>query len=174
MNRKLIKATSIVVALSLILCLFASCNKEKANYDKTSEVIMNTEKPKVEEAYEIPDGANPLTGKLNLAESAQDTRPIAIMVADSPEVSPQWGILSPDLTVEGLIAEETMGMMWVYADHTKIPDQVGPIASANESFANLAADMNAIYVHWDGEYGEDVDSINGSQYQNTYFYWEYN
>ena len=166
----MIKAVSAVLVISLLLCTFAACNtSETENYEKEFDVELKKETT-TELVYELPEDVNPLTGMANLSEGAKGKRPVAIMVADAPEARPQWGMMTPDLTVEGLIGEDKMGMMWVYGDYTKIPNQVGPIAPANDGFAELAQGMNALYIHWDGETGEDVDSIDGGMYQGTYFF----
>ena len=172
MKEKLIKAISVILALSLIMCLFASCGNNEAEYNKTHEVEMNTENPKDEEKYEVPDGVNPLTGKTDLTKEAQDTRPVAFMIANTPEAGVPWGLSTADFVIEGLISEEKMGMMWVYGDSTKIPDKIGPIAEADDHFAKLAKDMNAFYVYWGNESAEKTDNIDGVKYQSTYFFWD--
>lgn len=171
MKSKMTKAISVALVISLLLCTFVACNStEKQDYEKEFEVEVKTETTTTEPVYELAEDVNPLTGIANLSEGAKGKRPVAIMIANTPEAGSQWGMMTPDLTIEGLIEENKMGMMWVYADYTKIPNQVGPIAPADSSFADIAQDMNAIYVHWDGETSEDIDNIDGAKYNGTYFF----
>ncbi len=167
----MIKAISVALVISLLLCTFVACNStEIQDYEKDFDVEIKPETTTTEPVYELAEDVNPLTGIANLSEGAKGKRPVAIMVANTPEAGPQWGMMTPDLTIEGLIEENKMGMMWVYADYTKIPNQVGPIAPSDSSFADIAQDMNAIYVHWDGETSEDIDNIDGAKYNGTYFF----
>ncbi len=171
MKSKMMKAISVALVISLLLCTFVACNStETQDYKKEFEVELTTETTTAEPVYELAEDVNPLTGLANLSEGAKGKRPVAMMIANTAEAGPQWGMMTPDLTIEGLVEENKMGMMWVYADYTKIPNQVGPIAPADESFADIAQDMNAIYVHWDGETSEDVDNIDGAKYNGTYFF----
>ena len=165
MKSNLIKAISVALVISLLLCTFVACNsKEKTvDYEKEFEVEVTQAPTTTEAPYDLAENINPLTGLENLAESAKDKRPVAIMVEDTPTKVPA-GIMTPDLTIVSLVEENKVGTMWVYADSTKIPNEIGPLAPSHEGFAGLAQDMNAIYVHWDGETIEGVDNIDMSQY----------
>lgn len=184
MNKIIVKTISVTMALILMLCTFAGCGDKEDKYEQDPNFVPQTTEPVTEGPEETPENINPLTGKLDLSESAQGARPIAIMVENDPAARPQWGITSPDLIVEGLVEGGWTRMMWVYADAEKIPDKVGPVRSARHDFVEIAAGMNAIYAHWGGSDGKnlgkymayqafdkyDVDNIDGTKYEGTYFF----
>lgn len=184
MNKLFVKTISIVMVLTLMLCTFAGCGGKEDKYEPDPSFVPEATEPTTEASDEIPENMNPLTGKLDLSESAIGSRPIAIMVENTPKARPQWGISSPDLIVEGLAEGGVTRMMWVYADANNIPDKVGPVRSARHDFVEIAAGMNAIYAHWGGSDGKtlgkymayqafdkfDVDHIDALQYEGTYFF----
>lgn len=184
MNERIVKIISILMVLTLMLCTFAGCGGNKDTFEQDPNFVEKTTEPTTESTEKNPENMNPLTGRLDLTESAQGARPIAIMVENQPVARPQWGITSPDLIIEGLAEGGITRMMWVYADANKIPNKVGPVRSARHDFVELAAGMNAIYAHWGGSDGKtlgkymayqafdkyDVDNIDGTKYENTYFF----
>lgn len=184
MKEKIIKIISVFMALTLMVVTFAACNGNEDNFEQDPNFVPQTTEPTTNPEEVIPENMNPLTGKLDLSESAQGSRPIAIMVENQPSARPQWGITSPDLIIEGLVEGGVTRMMWVYADAEKIPNKVGPVRSARHDFVELAAGMNAIYAHWGGSDGKtlgkymayqafekfDVDNIDGTKYENSYFF----
>ena len=185
MNKQIIRIISVVMVLTLILCTFAACGNGKDKYEEDPNFVPQTTDPIVDkEEDEIPANLNPLTGLQDLTEDAQGSRPIAIMVENTPEARPQWGITSPDVVIEGMAEGGVTRMMWIYADSNKIPDKVGPVRSARHDFVELAAGMNAIYAHWGGSDGKnlgkymayqafdkfDVDHIDALKYEGSYFF----
>ncbi len=183
MNKKIMRALSIIMAFVLLVCSLAGCNKEKPNYDKVGDVTTtSSEEQTTDEESDIPANVNTLTGLATLSSSAQGGRPIAIMVENSPAARPQWGITTPDIVVEGVVEGGITRMMWIYADANDIPDKVGPVRSARHDFVEIAQGMNAIFVHWGGsdENGYtlayptiknlNVNNIDGMTYFGTYFF----
>ncbi len=128
-----------VLALSIILCLFG-CTKKVDEKDK---------KDKVQEQTEKVVKTNPLTGIDNLNEASAGKRPIAVMVENSPAARPQWGLGSPDITLEGLVEGGITRMLWLYADVNSIP-KIGPARSARIDFLEMAEGLDALYVHFGG------------------------
>lgn len=144
MKSKIFKILSIVMVLTLIVTCFASCKGKE--YDKTGEVSSTaTTEPATET---IPKNLSPLTG-LEISESAIGNRPIAIMVENSPDARPQWGLSTPDIVLEGVVEGGITRMMWIYSDVTKIP-KVGPVRSARHDYVEIAYGMNAVFAHWGG------------------------
>ena len=39
-------------------------------------------------------------------------------------------------------------MLWLYADYTALPDQIGPIRSARPPFIKFSEMFDAIFIHW--------------------------
>lgn len=187
MNKKTVKILSVLMALILLMCTFSACKGDESQYEKTGDVstTASPEEPTTEAPDTVvPEDINPLTGLKGLSESSKGARPIAIMVENSPEARPQWGLSTPDLTIEGLAEGGVTRMMWVYADSEKIPDKVGPVRSARHDFVELAAGMNAIYAHWGGSDGTNlkkymayqaiekfgVNNIDALKYEGSYFF----
>lgn len=174
MNRKIIKICCIIMALSLVMLSFAAC-KDKDDYQKVdSTVPSSTEEPTTDEP--TPTNLNPLTGLDDLSESAIGSRPIAIMVENSPAARPQWGLSSPDIVLEGVVEGGITRMMWIYADVANVP-KIGPVRSARHDYVEIAAGMNAIYAHWGGSpqaydtiKNLGMKDIDGMDYGNKYFY----
>lgn len=182
MKRNIIRFVSVLLAVSLMVCSFVGCQKEQ-----TYEPVESSTKAPEEEttdANTLPENINPLTGAADLSENAIGSRPIAIMVENSPAARPQWGISTPDIVIEGVAEGGITRMMWIYADAEKIPEKVGPVRSARHDYVELAKGLNAIFVHWGGSDGSrvgltlgyqtirnlNVDNIDGMEYAGTYFF----
>lgn len=153
MKNGTIRIISVLLAFVLLISSFVGCTKED-EYGVGNTT--NVEESTTEQAV-LPENVNPLTGIADLSEYSKGGRPIAIMVENSPSARPQWGITTPDLVIEGVAEGGITRMMWVYADAEKIPDKVGPIRSARHDFVELAAGMNAIFVHVGGSDGSKVN-----------------
>lgn len=94
---------------------------------------------------------NPLTG-LKMNENAIGMRPVAIMVENTPDARPQWGMddknYSPDIILEAEVEYGITRTMWIFADFTSLPEIVGPIRSARPPFVKFSELFDTIYVHW--------------------------
>lgn len=179
MKNSIVKIVSIIMALSLVMLTFAACNDEPQYEPDGSSTTTTTTETTTEP---VPTNLNPLTGKADLSEDAIGGRPIAIMVENSPSARPQWGMSTPDVILEGMVEGGITRMMWIYADAEDIPEKVGPTRSARHDFVEIAAGLNAIYVHWGGSgrtnstlaYGAikkyGIDNIDGMTYSGTYFF----
>lgn len=178
MNKGIIKVISILMALSLIMLTFAACGDSGEDFEK---VDGTTENP-TETTTEAPalTNVNPFTGEADLSEEAIGARPVAIMVENSPEARPQWGMSTPDVIIEGCVEGNITRMMWLYADVTKIP-KIGPVRSARHDYVEIVAGLNAIYAHWGGSGRENgtwayraladygIDNIDAMKYSGKYF-----
>lgn len=120
---------------------------------------------------------NPLTNEAGLSQSAIDKRPVAIVVENAAAARPQWGMddenNAPDIIVEGEVEGGETRMLWMFADYSAVPEQVGPVRSARPPFIRFSQLFDSIFVHWGqsaskGNYvgadkvfkSEDVDHIN--------------
>lgn len=179
MKNSIVKIVSIIMALSLMMLTFAACNDEP-NYEPDENSTSTSTTESTTEA--LPQNINPLTGKADLSDSAIGARPIAIMIENSPSARPQWGMSTPDVILEGMVEGGITRMMWIYADVEDIPEKVGPTRSSRHDFVEIAAGLNAIYVHWGGSgrtnntlaYGAiknyGINNIDGMTYSGTYFF----
>lgn len=148
------------MALTLAATAFSACGK-----DEKPLVPDDSSAPVTEAA--VQSNKNPLTG-LEVRAEALGKRPIAVMVENSPQARPQWGLSSPDVVIEGLAEGGITRMMWLYADIADMP-KVGPTRSARHDYVELAEGFDAIYVHFGGSvYAYDtlkkdkVDDVDGT------------
>ena len=85
---------------------------------------------------------NPLTGESDFNEKAVGKRPIACVVENSVSARPQWGIADsknpPDIIVEGEVEGGETRMLWMYADYTAVPSQIGPMRSARPPYIKFS------------------------------------
>lgn len=144
-HSKEFKIFAALLALVVALSAFAACGKkDDIKPDDTSA-------PSQTEAPAVSGDINPLTGLSGLSESAQGKRPVAVVVENSPEARPQWGLCSPDVVIEGLAEGGITRMLWLYSDISKA-GKIGPTRSARHNFVEMAASFDAIYVHFGGSY----------------------
>ena len=106
-HSKEFKIFAALLALVVALSAFAACGKkDDIKPDDTSA-------PSQTEAPAVPGDINPLTGLSGLSESAQGKRPVAVVVENSPEARPQWGLCSPDVVIEGLAEGGITRRLWL-------------------------------------------------------------
>ena len=185
MKKNVAKILTLLLVLSMVLCVFAGCSEvtsnselaesaqqsseEVSSEEESSEEVSSEEDVSSEEA-QVPQGnQNPLTGTFDLDEGAIGKRPVAIMINNIKVALPQSGIADADLIYEMPVEGGITRMMAVYADYTKVPT-TGSIRSARHNYLELALPLDAIYVHFGGsniakakiqEYGikDDIDGL---------------
>lgn len=108
---------------------------------------------------------NPLTGETDYNESAVEKRPIAVVVENSPQARPQYNMDTPDIIVEGEVEGGITRMLWLYADMTDLPEQVGPTRSARPSFVEFSQLFDSIFVHF-GESHSKGDYTGADDYMD--------
>lgn len=163
MKKSIIRTVSVLLAIVLMVSSFAGCGKKEPEQPEESTSTTAPVTESATDSVEIPENVNPLTGLTDLSENAEGSRPIAIVVENSPAARPQWGISTPDIVIEGVAEGGITRMLWVYADAAKIPNRVGPTRSARHDFVELASGMDAIFVHWGGSDGSKVGMTLGYQ-----------
>lgn len=92
--------------------------------------------------------ANPLTGESDYNKAAVGKRPVAVVVENSPQARPQYNMDTPDIIFEGEVEGGITRMLWLYADMTDLPEQVGPTRSARPSFVEFSQLFDSIFVHF--------------------------
>lgn len=164
MNKRFKTAVAILMVLVISVSFFA-CSKKEEEPETTTEPT----------TVYIPP-TNPLTGK-EISESADGKRPVAIVVENHGDARPQFGIGSADIVCEGEVEGGISRMLWVYADTSAIPDEVGPLRSARPSFVEFSQFFDAVFIHWGGSHSkgdyvggyetisaknvENIDGMNG-------------
>ncbi len=149
-NKPIIIAIVVVLVIAIaVAVVFAVKNKSGKEEPKTPDTTVSqeatTEAP-------VTVKTNPLTGSSDFNESAVGKRPVACVVENSISARPQWGIADsknpPDIIVEGEVEGGETRMLWMYADYTKVPSQIGPMRSARPPYIKFSELFDAIFLHW--------------------------
>ncbi len=167
----LIKIITLLMCFVLVAGVFSACGKKEETY-----VPETTEAPTETTTEAAPQDINPLTGLSGLSASAQGKRPVAVVVENHPDARPQWGLCSPDIVVEGLAEGGITRMLFIYQDIATAP-KIGPNRSARHNYVEVAAGLDAIYVHFGGSYAaynlfskdSSIDHIDGSKADGSAF-----
>ena len=168
--------TSIVMTILLIISVifvtaFAGCKTQTdgdAGQDITDAVedgdditdddgdgpAAEDEEDKVR-GMEIVGDINILSG-LEISDSVSDSRPVAIMVENSPDSRPQSGLIYADMVFE--VVDEGGVTRYVAVYSSNDADIIGPVRSARIYYAELARSFDPIYTFW-GTYPECFDAI---------------
>ncbi len=95
---------------------------------------------------------NPLTGSTDFDETKENARPVALVVENTPDSRPQWGMTdenySPDIILQGEVEGGITRTLWFYADYTKLPEKIGPMRSARPPYIKFSEMFDAIFIHW--------------------------
>ena len=182
------RATIIMIIAVLVMSLLAlgACSKKEPEPEPEEEVVPEEpekeEEPVVEEG--VPKTINYFTGE-KLPEPKEPTRPVAIVVENTYDARPQWGMddaeFAPDIILQGEVEGGITRTLWFYADYTKLPGQVGPLRSARPPYIRFSQLFDATFIHWGyshskGNYvGADtvfreemVDHIDSGEYDGLY------
>ncbi len=146
--RNSVKIFSLI--LSLILCLsFAGCGK-----NKNPEMIESTSSAEssVPAAPVVDNNTkteiNPLTGLKTLEKDEVGFKPLAVSVNNVKVAQQiQAGIDSADVVFETITEAGITRLLALFKAPTAEIGNIGSIRSARVVFAELAASMNAVYVH---------------------------
>lgn len=173
-NKKkiIIAAVAVIAVIAVIIGVyFGFIHKQPADTPTVTE-------PATETTTAAPAVImNPFTGETEYNSAAIGKRPVACVVENAQAARPQWGIDSPDIIVEGEVEGGETRMLWLYADYTAVPDQIGPIRSARPPYIRFSEMFDAVFIHWGqskskGNYvgantvfkQDDVDHINQMSY----------
>ena len=110
---------------------------------KLSSVLLQTE-----DTQQVQQGivAASISGKSVLEEKAK-RRPLAIVIDNSPEAHPQFGIAVSEIVYETLAEGGTTRLLALFQS---ADTKVGPIRSARDYFATIAGDWQALFAHVGG------------------------
>lgn len=159
--KKNIKLAAGVIIFGIIFYFGVSGNFGKNNYEITNDkqnaaistsepsVIIKDNENKKENIDELSDEAVVPYGQ----ESCQNNtrRPVAVMLAIDAITRPLSGISEADIVFEmPVIADSITRLMAVFG--CTLPKEIGSIRSARHDFIDLAASVDAIYVHWGGSH----------------------
>ncbi len=165
-NKKIIIAVvTVIVVVAVAVGVYFGVVRNKKEPETTTAVTTTTttQAPVVIK--------NPLTGEADYNNSAVGKRPIAVVVENSPQARPQYNMDTPDIIVEGEVEGGITRMLWLYADMTDLPEQVGPTRSARPSFVQFSQYFDCIYIHFGqshskGDYEGADDYITNNNIDN--------
>lgn len=177
MKRKILM---LCMAISMTALLFGCGKKEEAPAaePEKKEVVEKEEEPKeVEE--EGPEGMarSYLTGEW-IDEKIAANRPYAIMIGNTVDALPQYGIGNADVIYEVPVEGSYTRLMAIFQDITGV-EKIGSTRSCRHYFIYFAKEFDAIYVHYgQAVYAEpilareDIHNINGmdSSVESITFY----
>jgi len=152
-----------IVAVLLVATMLAGCNKAPANdggtttttVTTTTTTTATTDGTTTTTAPNVENTANynRLTGEYDNAAGA-NSRPFAIMVAnDKYKARPQVGLSQADMYVEIETEGGITRIMAVFADASRVPEQIAPVRSARTPFVKMAQALDVIYAHAGGSPG---------------------
>lgn len=141
--KRYIKSLIAVILVFVIGTSFYACSKQEE--ETTTQTTEST-------TVYIPP-TNVLTGE-EINASSDGKRPVAIVVENHKDARPQWGSGTADIVCEGEVEGGISRMLWIYADRTKMPDQIGPLRSARPSFVEFGTFFDAVFIHWGGSHSK--------------------
>ena len=136
-------------ALSLSAALLASlllggCANNAASSDAASSDSAASEPEATPEPTPAPPAANPLTGAADADYTGK--RPVAVTLRNMTGSTPQWGIASADVLVEGVTEGTTASLMALYANPDSIA-KAGPVGPASNLLNTLAyQDLDGYHI----------------------------
>ncbi len=150
-NKPIIIAVAVIVVIAIIVGVVFAVKGKGDKQETTSEPASVSQQETTAASVNLSK-TNPLTGSSDFNESAVGKRPIACVVENSVSARPQWGIADdknpPDIIVEGEVEGGETRMLWMYADYTAVPSQIGPMRSARPPYIKFSEMFDAIFLHW--------------------------
>ena len=162
LGKKVFKKIKVMVLLGLVLVLaltmgLAGCKKQQAA-ESVSETTIQEEETGSDTAgqttqetdgkisgKEITGNINILSG-LEISDKVLNSRPLAIMVENTPDARPQSGLINADVVFE---VEDEYGITRFVAVFSSYDsDMVGPVRSARPYYAEIARSFDPVYVFW--------------------------
>ena len=125
--------------------------------EETSEEITE-EVEKTENSVanmEITGNINILSG-LELSDGVLDSRPVAVMIENSPDSRPQSGLINADIVFE--VVDEYGITRYVAIFSSRDAEIMGPVRSARIYYAEIARSFDPIYSFW-GTYPDAYQAI---------------
>ena len=155
--------TTIIVVFSFVLtfslsgCKSTASAKEETGQEEstqTEETADASEETSSEEADEAESNiANmEITGNINifsgldLSDEVLNSRPVAVMIENSPDSRPQSGLINADIVFE--VVDEYGITRYVAVFSSYDAEIMGPVRSARIYYAEIARSFDPIYSFW--------------------------
>lgn len=97
--------------------------------------------------------ASYLTGK-QVPASIGRKRPLAIMMENTPDAIPQYGIEHAEIVYEAMVEGSITRLMGIFEDYQNV-DRIGTVRSCRPYYVYFAREFNAYYAH----YGQVVYAV---------------
>ncbi len=94
-----------------------------------------------------------LTGK-QVPASYGRKRPLAIMMENTPDALPQYGIENADIVYEAMVEGSITRLMGIFENYENV-DRIGTVRSCRPYYVYFAREFNAFYAH----YGQVVYAV---------------
>ncbi len=188
MRKRLLR---LLLAACVLATAFGCGKKEEAPEEpakeeepKEEEVAEAPEPEKAEPKEEEPEDAVPkgkaksfLTGEW-IDKKIAKKRPLAVMIGNTSDALPQFGISSADVIYEVPVEGAYTRLMAIFQDYSGL-DKIGSVRSCRHYFIYFAKEFDAIYAHFgQAAYAEpvlardDVHNLSGmdSAIESVMFY----
>lgn len=144
-----------VICLLLTVCALSmavGCGKKKEEPKKEPVAEVPKEEPEKEPVADPHEGMaqNYLTGQW-IDKAAAAKRPIAVMIGNTSDALPQYGVSSADIIYEVPVEGSYTRMMALFQDPAGL-DKIGSVRSCRNYFIYFAKEFDAIYAH----YGQSI------------------
>lgn len=150
---------SFLVVVLIFTVIFTGCKKvdvpeEEPIAEETDEISEEIDEDKIA-GMEITGNINIFSG-LEISDEVWNSRPIAVMIENSPDSRPQSGLIYADMVFEVVDEGGVTRYVAVYSSYDA--DITGPVRSARSYYAEIARSFDPIYAFW-GTYPEGYDII---------------
>ena len=167
----LIVIFSFVLTFSLSGCGPAASPEEEVSQEEsaqTEETTEESEDTSVETSEEVTEETErsvanmEITGNINilsgleLSDEVLSSRPVAVMIENSPDSRPQSGLINADIVFE--VVDEYGITRYVAIFSSKDAEIMGPVRSARIYYAEIARSFDPIYTFW-GTYPDAYEVI---------------
>ena len=162
---------SFVLTFSLSGCGPAASPKEEVIQEEstqTEEIAEESDDTPEETAEEVTEETESsvanmeITGNINilsgeeLSDDVLNSRPVAVMIENSPDSRPQSGLINADIVFE--VVDEYGITRYVAIFSSKDAEIMGPVRSARIYYAEIARSFDPIYTFW-GTYPDAYEVI---------------
>lgn len=134
---------------AMVLSAAVGCGKKKEEPKEEPPVEETaTPTPTPEPTPEVPEGKarSYLTGEWIDGELAKK-RPLAVMIGNTSDALPQYGISSADVIYEVPVEGSYTRLMAVFQDYAGL-EKIGSVRSCRHYFIHFANEFDAIYTHY--------------------------
>ncbi len=152
------KKYSVLMLLGLLcVTLLGGCGKEEVAEETTlelsfvevEEVVMEEEEEEVVDLHE-GEAKSDLTGEW-IDEAIAANRPVALMMGNTKDATPQYGIGSADLVYEAPVEGSLTRLLCFFQDYESV-EKIMSVRSCRLYYIDWALEFDAVYIHYGQAY----------------------